>query len=312
MYPIFVFSFNRGRFLAHCIASIEACVSGAQVIIIDDGSDDPRTLAQLEYLSSKYRVLGPTRSSDEEIKTGGLYSNMNLALNIAEARNERRALFIQDDMQLVRTVTGADCLFIDGFFDANPGAIQIQPCFRRRESLSRLVSCAFLDNSGSAFFLPSIAEKGKDNFSATGVFDIKRVRDFLGEFSVGEGRNSFRCRSLGIKKGLAAYPFMSWLPYPPSFRGRRRSIIHRSMEFFGGAGFHPIDMMSDDDSQRLLHRQPVTLPVVEDWLFSPSAPRHDRWSTGGGEYNLIARGGLIGAAYNSLRKSKKSVTGWFK
>ena len=49
-----VFSFNRGRFLEHCVRSIERCAPTAAVHIYDDASDDPDTLAALARLRPDY------------------------------------------------------------------------------------------------------------------------------------------------------------------------------------------------------------------------------------------------------------------
>lgn len=307
MLDAYVFSFNRGEFLENCIKSIQTCAPGTRVTILDDNSTDSYTLAVLSALQNGVRIILP-QNDQTETKTGGLYGNMNVALEIAEESKCEYALFIQDDMQLVRPLQPVDLEMIQSFFELNTKAIQYQTCFRRRDTCDRLKQIAFLDASKTAFLLPDYAEEGKDNFSATGVFHIRRVKECLGSFAVGEGANSKLCREIGIKKGLASYPFMNWLPYPSSFRGKKRSFSHSVIERLGGAGFHPIEIMSNEEADILLGKDPNLIPVAEDWLSAPTAPRQYSWSTGGGEYNLVARGGIPAFAFKKFKNFSRLMS----
>ena len=301
---VFVFSFNRGIFLENCLHSIEQCLNGVKTVIVDDNSTDPDTRERLSKLSERYEIFHP-RPHEAEIKTGGLYANMNYALHVAHSRGISRVLFIQDDMQLVRKVGRRDFELIDRLFAQNENCIQFQTCFRRSDTTKMLEESCHVDVSKSALMIKNDMEKGKDNFSATGVFDVERTRRLLGSFVVGEGANSSLCRERGIKKPYSLFPFMNWLPYPSSYRGKVRTIRHRVVEYLGGSGFHPIDYMEDTDIDRLFSRDPLSIPVAEEWLLSKSAPRNDLWSTAGGEYNLIARGGVAGKFWIFLKTSRQ-------
>lgn len=308
MIAAYVFSFNRGEFLENCLKSFRTCAPGIKVTVLDDNSTDPHTIEVLSRLQDEVQVIQP-QNGQTETKTGGLYGNMNAALEIVHEANLKYALFIQDDMQLVRSLRSVDFEMIASFFEFNTNAIQYQTCFRRRNTSARLEKLAFLDASKTAFFLPDGAEEGKDNFSATGIFHVSRVKERLDKFVIGEGANSERCRDLGIKLGIASYPFMNWLPYPPSFRSKKRNTVHRALEHLGGAGFHPIEPMPSMTRESLLNKDPELIPIAEDWLSAPSAPRHDYWSTGGGEYNLLARGGVPATAFRTLRWAKRRIVG---
>lgn len=49
---------NDAPFLIEAIASVERCASSAELIVVDDGSDDPRTIEILQHLETAgYRVL---------------------------------------------------------------------------------------------------------------------------------------------------------------------------------------------------------------------------------------------------------------
>lgn len=305
---IFVFSFNRGIFLENCLTSIERCAGELQTIIIDDGSTDPETIKALSKLSEKYEVIYPKEGQGER-KTGGLYGNMNHAMALSRQRGFKRVLFLQDDMQLVRKLKQQDFDLIDRFFLVNKNCIQLQTCFRRSETKENLEAACYVDTSKTALLVYDEMESGKDNFSATGIFDVGRSRDLIGSFVVGEGANSTLCRAKGIKKAYSLYPFMNWLPYPPSYRGKVRSFAHRIVERLGGSGFHPIEYMTETDVGSFINRNPLSIPVAESWLTSKTSPRDDRWSTAGGEYNLVARGGFWGNAFTFLLQFKRSVRG---
>ncbi|MEW5425234.1 glycosyltransferase family 2 protein [Amorphus sp. 3PC139-8] len=303
--PIYIFSYNRGQFLQNCVSTIEQCAPESEVVVIDDNSEDVETIQILKNINARHRVIRVAEQSGSEFKTGGLYGNMNLALSLAEASQIQLVLFIQDDMQFVRALKEFDLERIISFFEMNRNVIQYHSVFSRADSVEKVQKFAQLDKARAAYLLPGAVAVGKDNFSAVGVFHVGRVRQFLGSFSVGEGVNSKRCRDIGIQRGIGAYPFMNWLPYPSSYRGKRRNIMHRIVEFFGGAGFHPILQMPKELEEKLLSRDPSVVPVAEEWLTAPTAPRHDLWSTGGGEYNLIARGGVPALAFRALRRVKR-------
>lgn len=303
---IFVFSFNRGIFLENCLTSIERCAGELQTIIIDDGSTDPETIKALSKLSEKYEVIYPKEGQGER-KTGGLYGNMNHAMALSRQRGFKRVLFLQDDMQLVRKLKQQDFDLIDRFFLVNKNCIQLQTCFRRSETKENLKATCYVDASKTALLIYDDMESGKDNFSATGIFDVARSGALLGSFVVGEGANSTLCRAKSIKKALSLYPFMNWLPYPTSYRGKARSFSHRIIERLGGSGFHPIEHMNEKDACRFIDRDSALIPFAEDWLICKTSPRSDRWSTAGGEYNLVARGGFWGNAFTFLRKTKRRL-----
>jgi len=309
MLPIFLFSFNRGRFLKNCLQSIELAAPNSPVTIIDDDSDDPETLRILESAACQHDVIQPHDRRLSESKTGGLYNNLNLAINLMRDRKNVRALFLQDDMQFVRRLTQKDIRIIDAYFAANPTAIQMQTCFIRREDEARFRERGRVDASATSLIIPPDLQRGKDTFSAVGVFDASRVAERLGSFEAGEGRNNITARRAGIVMGRAIFPFINWLPYPISHRDRSRGIAHGVMEWVGGAGYHPIAMMTADEEVDFLSRSPDVLPIAERFLRAPTAPRHDRWSTAGGEYHLLARGGWRAAAFRSLLATKRAIFG---
>lgn len=303
---VFVFSFNRGIFLENCLHSIEQCLTGVKTVIFDDNSTDPDTRERLSKISERHEVIRPNASGNE-VKTGGLYSNMNHAIEYALSNSLSRVIFIQDDMQFVRRLTKEDFEAYDKYFEFHNNSIQISTTFVRRLSADTFLQDHYISKEGQAYIRRSESERGKSNFSAVGVFDVNRVVDIFGNFEIGEGLNSQKARSLSLVCGRAIFPDMCWLPYPPSFRGKKRNMKHRFFEYFGKSGFYPIQIMTCDQEEKFLARDANELPIMERFLIASNAPRHDIWSTGGGEYNLVCYGGWISQFYTSLRRFKKNV-----
>lgn len=290
---IFVFSFNRGRFLENCLKSLEVCASGPEVTIIDDQSDDPYTLAVLEQYGRKLNVVTAGDAEISEHKTGGLYNNMRFAFKDARNSGKRFVLFLQDDMQLVRPILPRDITGAEAFFEANPNAAELHTCFMKRFFENRDEHLTEPDASGEAYLRPS-SYPGFSGFSAVGLFDIERVNKLFGELQQGEYANNEFAQKNDIQMGISTRPFMMWLPYPISHRGKTRNIPLQLVESVAGCGFYPYQIMTDDAVSQLLERPLEKRPYAEDWLDCEPLRHTPVWSFAGGLSNLIARGGLRG------------------
>jgi glycosyltransferase involved in cell wall biosynthesis len=102
----FVFSYNRGRFLANLLRSARDCGWVAPITIVDDRSDDrttQRVLANAERHDNVRVVVPPRERTD---KYGGFWANMRLAYE--ELATARHVMFLQDDLQFVRPVGERD------------------------------------------------------------------------------------------------------------------------------------------------------------------------------------------------------------
>lgn len=304
---IVVFSFNRGAFLSNAISSIEACAPDLPVIIIDDNSTDPQTRGILSDLAQTYRVINNAQSAISEHKTGGLYGAMNAAMQIAAHDGYETVIFIQDDMQFVRRVTKHDHDMYRAYFSEVPNSIQLATTFVRQLSADSFLDDRDISRRAYAYIRRPERERGKSSFSATGVFSVSRFFAMFDSFESGEGPNSRKARDLGLVCGRAIFPNMCWLPYPTSFRGKKRSLKHRIFEYFGHSGYHPIELMSAEAEAAFLARDPHIVPIMEHFLHAPDAPRQDIWSTGGGEYNFAAYGSLPAKLFKTARTIKHGL-----
>jgi hypothetical protein len=304
---LYVFSFNRNQFLENCLRSIERCASGLNVTVIDDHSHDSGTRKVLARYKDMLRIIEPAQTKLLEHKTGGLYSNMRFAFRDAKAQSKKYALFLQDDMQIVRPIAADDMAATYRFFQANPNVAELHTCFMKRFYAEKDEACVILDASGEAYLRPS-NYPGFSGFSAVGLFDVQRFEKLFGELKRGEYANNEYAQQKGIQMGLSAKPFMMWLPYPISHRGRRRNIPLKLVEGIAGCGFYPYATMQELTIQQFLDRDyEAVKPYAEDWLKSPSLRKAKMWSFAGGLSNLLARGGVHAWIGHILMRIKKTT-----
>ncbi len=289
---IYVFSYNKGAFLENCLRSIEACAPSCEVVVIDDQSNDQKTKDILEYFSDKFQILIAGDHDEVEHKTGGLNNNMSFALSDARKKGIHYALFLQDDMQLVRPLQDDDIVNAEIFFSANKNSAELHTCFMKRlhanqEQLTRI------DKSGKAY-LRTPSPTGCSGFSDVGLFNVERFFELFANFELtrGEYFNNKYAEKNNIYMGISIHPFMMWLPYPVSYRGKNRSIALRFIEFFGGCGYYPYSVMSSSEANKFLSRDIEKRPYAEDWLTADDLKHVKVWSFSGGIANLIARGGI--------------------
>ena len=302
---IYVFSFNRGQFLDNCLQSVNHCAAGFNTTVIDDQSDDPVTQAALERYRETFRVLTAGDDKDPEHKTGGLYNNMRFAFQDATQRGFSYLLFLQDDMQLVRPILAEDLAAASRFFEVNARVAEIHTCFMKRFYAEHDESRVELDASGEAYLRPSDYQ-GFSGFSAVGLFSIERFKELFGDLRRGEYANNEYAQKNNIQMGISARPFMMWLPYPISHRGKKRNIPLQIVERLGGCGYHPYNILSDSDVEKLIRQnRHVNKPYAEDWLECPPLERVPTWSFAGGLSNLYARGGTRYTLACLLQKLRK-------
>lgn len=301
---IYVFSFNRGVFLENCLRSVEICAANCEVVVIDDQSYDKKTQEVLDHFSHKLPILIAGEQAEVEHKTGGLYNNMRVAFSDAREKGFRYALFLQDDMQLVRPIMKNDIVFAERFFAANKNSAELHTCFMKRYFSKRDEQLTKIDDSGIAYLRPS-DYSGFSGFSAVGLFDVARFFDLFGNLKKSEYINNEFAQKNNIQMGISTRPFMMWLPYPISHRGRKRDIPLQIVEYVGGCGFHPYSIMSTIEINALFNRKIQKRPYAEEWLISNGLENIRVWGFAGGVSNLLARGGIrawLGSILNYIKR----------
>ncbi|TVR06207.1 MAG: glycosyltransferase family 2 protein [Spirochaetaceae bacterium] len=244
---VVVFSYNRGEMLGNSIRSVMDCAPNLSLIVWDDRSEDPDTLAVLE----EYRSRGVEVRSGvaQEGLRGGLYANMAAAMKLLLDRGVRYAVFTQDDVQFVRRVGADDLLRMEEAFASCPEIGEISVCFKApsRAVLQYHERCGVYINPAR-------------HHSAVGAFDLQRLRD-VGWQPVGsEERTDQLTRELGLKFAVHPFPFMMWLVNARTY-GAHRGLANRFADRWMRYGFFPYRYMTDHEIEALKDRDVVAVPI---------------------------------------------------
>lgn len=288
---IYIFSYNRANYLDNCLKSISVLNMNESIFIIDDRSDDKKTCKILNKYSKKYEVIQPSKDGNDK-NYGGLYSNMNYALDHASSNGFKYALFLQDDTQLVRQITKRDIDNFDKFFTKNLRAFEIHVFFEKKYHIDRKNFCT-PDITGLAHFRTK-EHKGHRAFTDIGLFNIKRTKEFLGSFKKDEFENEDFALKRNSLLGFYKYPIGHWLPFPMVLRGRKASKLLLISDKIAKADVYPIKMLDKKTVDKLFQQSKAsTSPrYAEDWLETYSKLPYEYWSYGGFS-NLINRKGLL-------------------
>lgn len=304
---VYVFSYNRAHLLDHALETVALNMTGFDVFLIDDNSEDLET----KQVLSKWSVRIPTLEVGNEIgerKTGGLYVNMNRALRHACDEGYEYALFTQDDMQFIRPFDLRDAALVEDYFAAHQNVIQLLVHFIKRPlSGGELAEHWTPDDSGTSYLRKELDSNSKSAFCAGGIFHVSRTVEAIKSFAMSEAENSEQLRAKGYYYGVSHAPLICFMPAPISFRGKRRNLEHRFYEILGGAGFHPVEQMSDDEIERFWNRERLVFPVAEDFLHCSTAPAPENWAAGGGAYLVLARGGWRRVLYDIIAFTKMII-----
>ncbi len=264
MLNIFIFSFNRGAFLLNCVQSVLRYAPGCSLSVVDDNSNDPQTCEVLQQLPQNVRLVQPDNRSTS--RHGGLYRNMQLALDLAQ--HGERVLFIQDDMQLVRPLTAADYQYIDDFYQHFPDAAFLNPVFLKGQRAKRDQRITRLSQRFPVYFRHYPAKKNPRGLSYADVViaDVTRLRHVNWQFAAGEIGNAEAAQQHFGAMGFMLNPFVMFLPQVPVYRGKKKSFAVALAEKYSGDQPKAFAAMTELQLQQLLQRDASTLPVAEHFL----------------------------------------------
>lgn len=260
---LFVFSYNRGPFLANCIDSIERLAPDWPLTIIDDASDDPETVAVIAQAARHHEVLTSEALSGH--KHGGLYQNMQSAF---EALPDGQLFcFLQDDTQIVRPVSQDDVSGLHRQFDRAPSLGFISPAFVRQISLKHEEDRDFrFDAELDLWFWHPQRRSTGAYYSDILIARSDRLGAVGWQFLSGESANNRQAQDRFMRMGRMRLPFAMWLPNGPAFRGKRKTWALRTAERRRACGLYPLETMPAASMQRLRDSSLPPLPVAEHFL----------------------------------------------
>lgn len=259
-----VFSYNRGRFLENCIASIEACLPYASVCIVDDNSDDEETRTVLKRLARRHRVISPSADEGTRSKHGGLYANMQTAFE--GLPGDALMGLLQDDMQVVRPVEASELASVADHFRDNPRAGFVQPAFFKGEQRRRRAMEIRFDETSGFYYADRHRRSAGAWYSDICLARVDNLRRVGWHFMSRESRNEQQARQHFSQMAWMKNPFAAWLPCPSAWRGKQSTLALRIGEHRHGCGFHPLWIMDNKETREFLDRDPAILPFAEDFL----------------------------------------------
>lgn len=265
-----IFSFNRGEFLRNCVASIEKAAPGAEIVVFDDCSDDPNTVAYLEELVKRHRVIFPQEKNVN--KHGGLYGNMQSALELLSDRN--LICTLQDDTQLIRPIFPAEVGDIVSAFRSNPTLGFIHPFFIKSSDRK---SCEVSDDlptySDFLIYRRDCGQSAGIHYSDLVIYQPSRLLERNWRFQSSEPTNDRQAREMFGKMAYLAHPFAMWLPSVPTYRGKRKTWALARAEKKLRCGFYPFVIWSNEQSRQFVMSKRNSFAIAEDFLdCGPGAP----------------------------------------
>jgi len=258
-----VFSFNRGDFLKNCVASIERCAPTCAITIFDDDSDDDTTLAILDDIGDRHDIVRPP-PSDQAGKHGGLYANMQTALERLDGSGE--VCMLQDDMQVVRELGAADFDAVERYFDDFGDAGFLQPAFLKGCNRKSDTDLTRVDAETGGYFVDRFQRSAGAWYSDIHVMRPDRLRDAGWTYMHREALNEQQARTHFRQMLHLRDPFLMWLPHVPAWRGKTRTWALRRGEKITACDLYPFQILGDDENARFVGRSTDVLPFAEDFL----------------------------------------------
>lgn len=271
----FVFSFNRGDFLENCVASIERCAPGHPVTVFDDDSNDEATRQVLGAIGNRHRVLCPSANGPES-KHGGLYGNMQAALEIAAS--DELLCYLQDDMQLVRSVTADDIDAAERYFERCPDAGFMQPAFLKGSNRRSDRAQMRIDAKSGGYFADRLDRSAGAYYSDVFISRAARLHQSGWHFRNREAANELQARQRFRQMVYLRNPFAAWLPQAPAWRGKRMTLALRLGQRAGRCGLYPFDTLGDEEARAFTQRETAILPFAEDFLSVGDADLPRPWT----------------------------------
>jgi glycosyltransferase involved in cell wall biosynthesis len=260
---IFIFSYNRGNFLANCVNSLLRHAPSARICVVDDRSTCPDTLAYLAQLPSGVELLqGQVKDG---ARHGGLYNNMQLAL---ESCSSELVFFIQDDMQIVRDIDEDDLRYINAFFAHYPEAAFLHPMFLRGRRYRRDRRITRLQSDFPVYFREQPEKNSQRDLSyVDGVIaHAGRLQAANWQFVEGEAANANKAWPLFGKMGIWPHPIAMFLPEVPVYRGKHKTRPVALAEQWAGTEPKAFLPMTPEQVRLMKARDLSVLPVAENFI----------------------------------------------
>jgi glycosyltransferase involved in cell wall biosynthesis len=283
---VFIFSYNRGGHLELCVQSALAHAADCRIVVIDDASTDPSTVRVLDSLPATVECVRRERTS--QLRHGGLYDNMQMALDMAGTAPFM--MFVQDDVQFVRNLDPEDYAEIDALCAMEPTAF-VNTTFLRQSALDSLR----LNISDNGLYYES---HNDSIYTARSYVDVMAVsptklRSLGWNFEEGEQANAKRADRELAPLRYMLNPIMMNAPRPIAYRGRSRSIFIRVMESLYRYGVYSFVSLTQPEVSAMRKRNKCILPLAEEFLTIENANLSKPW-----DYDIFESNRFIYPAFH--------------
>jgi len=263
-FTVAVFSFNRGPLLRNCVLSCVENMIGAKIIVYDDQSDDEETLGILNELDALSIEIRRVTYADQNDRHGGLYRNMQLALEDCETRF---LVFLQDDTQIVRLLDSSTADVIRSTL-LEPDIAFVRSQFFKQMDVSRFLPHFTLESENGTI-------RPKDEYKACDVdhaycdvmiADTDILKASKWRFRQLERDNQKQARELFRYMPYLKHPFVFYCPEVPSYRDRKLYWASRIVQNSRNEEIVSFLQMSDDKLKELAVLPDGSLPIAENYL----------------------------------------------
>lgn len=269
---IAVMGYNRGDYLAVAVDSIERNAPGIPLVIVDDGSTDPATVALLERLGTRHRILisstSPGRAHWRSLGgLGGLAENMNAVIELATREGFAAVFFIQDDQQLVRPLDAGFFEETTQVFRSDRAIAQVLPLFFRGLYTKAALRARYpIDRANGIYDIGfGIAD--------TGILHLGRSNAKGFRFGTTENLSGQKARALGMRFVHVKNPVVMFMPWPATTRDHPDVVRQLNL------GVHPFLDMGEEEVARLRANPIDVYPVAEEILKTREPLRRPWWYT---------------------------------
>jgi glycosyltransferase involved in cell wall biosynthesis len=261
----FVFSFQRGPYLANFLRSVRACSWPGRVTVIDDGSTEPGTIAVLDRAEHEgFTVLRRRRAVGGA--WGGLQASMAHALTLAEGPV---TLFAQDDLQLIRPLREGEEEYLSTVVNDPSNSPFLFPAFHMQSWKASRSPRNFHFDTDLGMPLRTLFHP-LPGYSEVALFSPDRLRssDWDPQFEE-RGGSVLAYRLFGPMLSYP-YPFLAFVPFPSVPRRGWRYAVSNPKRLP-----RPVSLRTMDDHEVgvLFARDPSMVPFATDYLRPESRAR---------------------------------------
>ncbi len=247
---ICVFSYNMGVTLDNCLVYLQRFCKGFDVVLMDDASSDPKTLAVIEKWRPFFKQVFVNTTPKEGKRHGNLYLNIANAGEYALANGYRYLMMIQDDMQFVRPLTDEILAQYQRIFDDNDKVLQVDPRFLRQGKFEIVKE------------LRAYRYSPATSYADVGITDLVRFKQSGWTLQEGERANKLGFVELGYQRYFPFTPVVMHVPFPQRYRkGKRRKSLFLLNR--GKYGYHP---MTEEEIAKMDRRDITSFPLFRTFL----------------------------------------------